>query len=689
MKVIEFPSFCKSLLPVLLFWFAVFTSQAETWHVSLNGKDTNNGSEKSPFKTISKGDEMAQPGDTILVKEGIYRERVAPPRSGELGKPIVYMAEPGQKVYIKGSDIWKPEWQKEGEGILYAKPADSLFTDDVYFDSANPFKVDVSSTPWGRNGFREFPDKLGSVKYTLGQVFVDGKMWKQVPLKEELQTEQNTWWYERISGNIYLNTGANTDLSGRTVEITTRRRVFAPHKRGLGYIHLIGFIIEHCGNQFPEGFWSKPENAQAGAVGTRQGHHWVIKNNVIRFANSIGIDCGSEGADNERITGITPELGSTIITAFKSITGTIIEDNFIVDNGSNGIMAHGVFNLIIRGNVILRNNNLHFMGNNRYEQGAIKLHFAEKALIMNNYIVNNYAFGIWLDNQWPDSRVTGNFIANNERSGIFLELTDYPFDKAIIDNNILVGNIENALYAHDASGGTFVNNLFANTPGNTDFPEYGPTFFIRQTGPRNGLAKSYHFSFYNNIQIGSRDIYTINYPDYLSGEQHFDGNVYDAREKSRVFLINPASGTDDLFKNNTLFTRVMADIGDTRLQVSDIKRDQMAQLTFSEWKIFWKKHSTYYDQNSILSSGNIASYNPENFELKLYIDFDPLSLKTLNYPVLDYDYLGNKIMGTIIPGPLQNLKKGLNSIIVWDGRESIIKNIYSAPDSSDRQLNEF
>jgi hypothetical protein len=518
---------------------------------------------------------------------------------------------------------------------------------------------------------------------------VDGEMWKQVPLKEEMQTENKTWWYDRVSGNIYLNIGRDRDLSKCSVEITTRRRVFAPHKRGLGYIHIIGFIIEHCGNQFPESFWDKRENAQAGALGTRQGHHWVIKNNVIRFANSIGIDCGSEGADNERITGITPDLGSDILANFKEITGTVIEDNFITDNGSNAIMAHGVFNLVIRGNVILRNNNLHFMGNDRYEQAAIKLHFAEKALIINNYIVNNYAFGIWLDNNWPDTRVTRNFIAKNERSGIFLELTDYPFDKAIIDNNILVDNIENALYAHDASGGTFINNLFANTPGNPDFLEYGQTFFIRQTGPREGFARSYHFSFFNNIQIGSRDIFSINYPDYLSGEQRFDGNVYDARENSRVFLVNPASGTNALFKNDSLYTRVISDIGETGVLISNIRRDNNAQLMFSEWQKFWKSHTSYYDQNSMLSSGNMVYYEPDNFEIKLYIDFDPESLKTSNHPTLDYDYQGNKFTETIIPGPFQNLKKGLNRIVVWDGRQSVIDNIYSGQESSDKEPNEF
>jgi len=669
----------KAAITVLSGSIMLFTAnmvQATKWVVSVYGSDSNIGTEKSPFKTISKGAEMAKPGDTVFVLEGVYRERVAPPRGGEPGRPIVYMAEPGHKVYLKGSDAWNTDWNEEGNGIFYAKPADSLFTDDVYYDDANPFKVLVSSTPWGRNGFPEFPERFPAVRYTLGQVFVDGKMWKQVPLKEEMQTEPYTWWYDWHSGNIYLNAGDNGNLLKRNIEITTRRRVFAPHKRGLGYIHLIGFIIEHCGNQFPSGFWAIKENAQAGAVGTRQGHHWLIKNNVVRFANSIGVDCGAEGPDNERLEE-TPDLGHTKIENFSHITGTVIEDNFITNNGSNGIMALGTFNLTIKGNVIVRNNNLHFKGNNRYEQAAIKLHFAKNALIINNYIVDNYTWGIWLDNQWPDTRITRNFIANNERSGIFLELTDYPFDKAVVDNNILVDNIENAVYAHDASGATFVNNLFANTPGNPEFPEYGQTVFIRQTGLRDMAARTYHFSFYNNIQIGSKCQYSINYPAYLSGEQRFDGNVYDTKETSKTFLINSLSGPTEVFVNDTLFCKVIEDIGDKSLQVSDIKRGKDAQLTYSQWKRFWTKHSAFYDQNSLLSTANIVYYDPANFELKLYIDFDPKSVLTFTFPGIDTDYQGNKIQSKIVPGPFQNLKKGINIFKIWDGQEPLIDCVHS------------
>ena len=70
-----------------------------TWYVSVKGNDQFPGSKEQPYRTINRAAAMAMPGDTVFVMEGVYRERVAPPRGGEPGLPIVYMGEPGKQVF--------------------------------------------------------------------------------------------------------------------------------------------------------------------------------------------------------------------------------------------------------------------------------------------------------------------------------------------------------------------------------------------------------------------------------------------------------------------------------------------------------------------------------------------------------------------------------------------------------------
>jgi alpha-N-arabinofuranosidase len=94
-----------TLLAVLSLNFTVSaTISAKEYHVAKNGNDLNKGTDESPFLTIQAAANIAQPGDTILVKAGIYREEVKPPRSGTKDKPITYLAATGENVSIRGSE---------------------------------------------------------------------------------------------------------------------------------------------------------------------------------------------------------------------------------------------------------------------------------------------------------------------------------------------------------------------------------------------------------------------------------------------------------------------------------------------------------------------------------------------------------------------------------------------------------
>ena len=76
-----------------------------TLHLAVAGSDLDDGSEDHPRRTIGKAAALAQPGDTVLVHVGAYREWVKPARGGLSDtRRITYAAVPGDHDVIKGSE---------------------------------------------------------------------------------------------------------------------------------------------------------------------------------------------------------------------------------------------------------------------------------------------------------------------------------------------------------------------------------------------------------------------------------------------------------------------------------------------------------------------------------------------------------------------------------------------------------
>ncbi len=639
-------------------------------YVSNNGNDAHKGTFQEPIRTISSAARRAQPGDVVMVLEGTYRERVAPKRGGLAGQPITYKGEPGKRVFVKGSEIWEPDWKIEEEGIYSAQPNESLFNDRSreYKDHHNPFKVELASTPFQREGIPEekrrkagdhrMEPESEKISYTCGQIFVDGKPYLEVPLREEMTFGK--WWYDKKRERIFICFGELNpwDLM---VEITTRRRIFAPEIKGLGYINLEGFIFEHCGNQYPTDFWRVDENAQKGAVGTEAGHHWTIRRNVIRYCKTFALDCGR--VDRHSMT-------------FSTSHNNLIEQNYILDNGSAGILSYGSRNLILRGNVILRNNYLGFSGIKRWEQGGIKCHKLENGLIEKNYIAyNQKSPGIWLDNEFPDSRINRNVIHDNGTHGIFIEMSDYKYDRLLINENLIFSNRENAVYIHDASGATFANNLLAHDEKNSDI---GQIVHIRQVSNR---GKTQNHSFYNNLFISESTGLNVNYPDYRSGLQRFDFNLYGFAHEQRNFYINAKSEQPAPWDKESFQSQILNDLGLKQAPLAFVRKKDTPSLNFKEWQQFWKSHKQINDANSNLIAGMQMTYQPETFSLSFELLTHPEKLTEKKPKPADRDYFSEvKTKFRRFPaGPFRNPLKSTNNFIIWEGLPLISKSCL--PDS--------
>jgi len=78
---------------------------ANTYYVSTSGNDSNPGTLSLPFKTIQKGVNVAQPGDTVLVRAGTYLEKITMQKSGTSSAKITVKNYPGENPVINGENV--------------------------------------------------------------------------------------------------------------------------------------------------------------------------------------------------------------------------------------------------------------------------------------------------------------------------------------------------------------------------------------------------------------------------------------------------------------------------------------------------------------------------------------------------------------------------------------------------------
>lgn len=92
--------------------------------------DTNAGSTDKPLKTIAYSAKIAIAGDTVNVRNGVYREFIEVVNSGSDPDKMITFRADGNKVFVKGSDevsgwillkgnIWKKEgWQVNSQQVF-------------------------------------------------------------------------------------------------------------------------------------------------------------------------------------------------------------------------------------------------------------------------------------------------------------------------------------------------------------------------------------------------------------------------------------------------------------------------------------------------------------------------------------------------------------------------------------------
>lgn len=478
-----------------LFWLAVLffisaaVAHAAEFHVATNGADSNPGTKRAPFRTIQRAAERAQPGDTVTVHAGIYRERVNPPRGGTSDRNrIVYQAAPGEKVVITGAEPARG-WVK------VANDTWQLVVPNSFFGNFNPYS-DLIRGDWFQSKGRN---------HHTGAVYLNGDWLTEAANREAVMRPagSNSLWFATVEAahtTIWAQfPGVNPNSAN--VEINVRQTVFYPDQPGRNYITVRGFTLRQAATP-----WAPPTAEQIGLIGTHWSKGWIIEDNIISHSTCTGITLGKHGdkfdntsADSAEgyIKTIERAHAHSIPWTKENIGHHLLRNNTIAHCEQAGIVGSlgGSFSTIA-GNVI---HDIHvrqlFTGD---EQAGIKLHGAIDTTISRNHIYRT-SRGIWLDWMAQGARVSGNMLHdNNSEEDLFLEVNHGP---CVVDHNIFLSrvNVRNV-----SEGSAFAHNLFAGKivvqPDRGRATPFHPPHSTTVTGVAVILGGDDRF--YNNIFIG-------------------------------------------------------------------------------------------------------------------------------------------------------------------------------------------
>ena len=97
----------KLFFACVLFLFSILGTQARTWYVAPWGNDNQTGSYEAPWLTIQKGADELHPGDTLIIRDGVYRitKEIRPRRSGTPDNWITYYVLPGEKAVVDAENF--------------------------------------------------------------------------------------------------------------------------------------------------------------------------------------------------------------------------------------------------------------------------------------------------------------------------------------------------------------------------------------------------------------------------------------------------------------------------------------------------------------------------------------------------------------------------------------------------------
>jgi len=363
--------FCRGLTVLAILSLTVST-QARVWHVAektLPGIDPSDQT-----TTIGKSVARLEPGDTLLLHGGVYREVVSIDRSGTAERPIMIRAAEGESVTLTGADRLT-EWSLiQGYERVYSTPWPHRFV------------------AWNKT-YTHPNDDYHRLIGRCEQVSINGYPLRQVLERDKLS--RGTFFVDLEAQRLYIQPADNQEITRNKamVEASTRDQIL--RVRG-NYVVVKGLRFRCAANR-----------AQQGAA-QFSGDHVTVEDCTFEYTNASGAT----------FTG-------------KDLT---VRNCTFQQNGQLGFGASRAHGLLMTGCTVRNNNTKGF--DRGWEAGGDKICLTRGAIIENSIFADNRGNGIWFDIGNEDCQVRNCLIANNENAGIFYEISYglHAHDNVIVGN---------------------------------------------------------------------------------------------------------------------------------------------------------------------------------------------------------------------------------------------------------------
>lgn len=468
---------------------------AETYHVdgeSSSASDNHAGTAEAPWKTISRAAaaEELRPGDTVVIRSGVYREHVGVEVCGTRDQPITFTAAPGARVVIKGSELVHGAWTRVGKQAELREPYPNAFADVWQIELGEEFFTDSrfegayrdKSRRWVSQVFVDEAKPLQRIG--LDPIYSNAPYLKLATVGRDLSDLiQDSFFFDPSAQTLYVKMAG--EPGWHVIEVGVRG--FALSGQGLHDLIFRDLEIRH--NRQPGGQWSM--------VSFGNCERLVLERCRIYQADFCGLGVGRS----------------------KNCT---IRDCDLSYNGNTGLGLGECEDCLVERCTLLANNYRRF--HSGWHCGGMKCIPGNKQCTIRDCEVayNINCDGIWFDSENVDIRILGNVSHHNGETGIFFEINT---GGGIIADNLVYANGGRGIYISGSQKTWVVHNTVAFNhggivcmPRGDDWPledvHVLGNLFLSNRLAAESYARGADLTLYMGADTSPRRTVTSNHSDY-------------------------------------------------------------------------------------------------------------------------------------------------------------------------------